>query len=201
MKIERILNQFRDVSCGLFRKVIPNKRYSLLYSLRMYECNHCHNKTKKIGIDSCSICGCFLPLKIRSVTKTNNCPMDKWIDSKYFGRFKYANSIVNKGNDSIIARKEVRDIFFYLRDELKKLCTRAQFRRAYRLAMTTNKAAFELGLINFMEESLIISKSKFRDKNQFRLEVIIRELNTACKSIYILDIFNDNKNLNVKKNR
>lgn len=200
MKTERILKQIRDIFSGVANKVLPDKRYAVLYALRTCECYFCEHKTKKLGIDSCKLCGCFIQLKVRSVTDTNDCPVGKWINQDYFGRVKYKNIELYKANDSANAFDELKPIFLILREKIKKLCTRAQFREVYHIATMTGKHIFEKSLKKFMEDSHSKHKSKFRDRNQYELEKSIREFNSVIKAMYILDIYNKRNIENVEKN-
>ena len=41
-------------------------------------CDTCENKTKRLGIDVCNICGCVL----LTLTLTNKCPKGKWNEDR-----------------------------------------------------------------------------------------------------------------------
>jgi hypothetical protein len=68
-----MIDKSKEIMDGLKHYVFPSEETEQLAKERADICGKCeYNKNNK-----CSLCGCFLVLKVRS--KKTNCPANKWI--------------------------------------------------------------------------------------------------------------------------
>lgn len=67
----KFLKQFAE---GLANTVVKDEQIELLHKERMSVCQTCEHY--KEGTSQCGLCGCFMPIKTRSVKAT--CPKSLW---------------------------------------------------------------------------------------------------------------------------
>ena len=63
----------KEIISGWKNFTFPNIEVEIIATDRMIACLDCEKITRE---KKCSLCGCFLPAKVRSLTST--CPLKKW---------------------------------------------------------------------------------------------------------------------------
>lgn len=67
------MSKFNEIIDGWVNYIFPNDNVEATAKMRLKLCLECDKITKK---NTCKICGCFIPAKVRS--EKSSCPENKW---------------------------------------------------------------------------------------------------------------------------